>query len=356
MNVLLLPYNIASDISHKVRALRSIGINARGLAFPSTEIQTATAVRPLENYTNDRASDRRRALKNLWTLYRHIRWADIVHWTCFLDILPRRLDERLLRSLGKPGVVQWYGSDIRNPDVERRINPFYASVFDNGYEYPAESAATSRANQRRFAALGFCPLEFPEMMHYVDDKLFPARFRTRQMVVLADHAPRFPDAASKRPVIVHSPSAPVAKGTRFILQAIEKLKARYDFEFVLVEKTAREKALEIMRGCDIFVDQLIVGGHGYAAVEAMAFGKPVVCYINPVTGKSYPPELPVVDANPENIAEKLEILLKDAALRSELGRKGRAYVEKYHDDEKVVKNLVDTYRQVISLHREKSNG
>ncbi|HSK72878.1 MAG TPA: glycosyltransferase, partial [Pyrinomonadaceae bacterium] len=167
---------------------------------------------------------------------------------------------------------------------------------------------------------------------------------------------QFPDPLNKKPVVVHSPSAPVAKGTKFILQAIESLKAKYDFEFVLVENMAREKALETMRGCDIFVDQLIIGSHGYAAVEAMAFGKPVVCYINPVTGKNYLPELPIFNANPENITEKLEILLKDGALRNELGKKGRNYVEKYHDDKKLAENLAKTYREVIRLHRKKAES
>ncbi|MDQ3323417.1 MAG: hypothetical protein M3525_13450, partial [Acidobacteriota bacterium] len=90
-----------------------------------------------------------------------------------------------------------------------------------------------------------------------------------------------------------------------------------------------------------------------AAVEAMAFGKPVVCYINPVTGKDYPNDLPIFNANPDNITERLEVFVKDATLRHELGKKGRVYVEKYHDDKKIARELVETYREVIRLHKEK---
>ncbi|HSK72012.1 MAG TPA: hypothetical protein VK892_09985, partial [Pyrinomonadaceae bacterium] len=182
MNVLLLPYNIASDISHKVRALKSIGINAEGLAFPSSQIQTTTDVKLLANYTENRLANRRVALKNLWMIYRAMRRADIIHWTCFLDILPRNLDERMIKFFDKPGVVQWYGSDIRNPEVERKINPFYDEIFENGYEYQMESAEFSLKNQKKFAELGFYPLEFPEMSHYIERELFPVRFETRQMV------------------------------------------------------------------------------------------------------------------------------------------------------------------------------
>ncbi len=110
-----------------------------------------------------------------------------------------------------------------------------------------------------------------------------------------------------------------------------------------------------MKQCDVYIDQLIIGGHGYAALEAMAFGKPVVGYINPVLGKDYPSDLPIFNANPDNIAERLEVLIKDAALRNELGKKGRAYAEKYHDGEKIARELVKIYEEVIRLHRQKRN-
>ena len=45
MKVLLLPYNVASDISHKVRLLRSTGIDARGFSVESSNIQTTSDVK-----------------------------------------------------------------------------------------------------------------------------------------------------------------------------------------------------------------------------------------------------------------------------------------------------------------------
>lgn len=354
MNVLLLPHNIASDISHKVRALNSIGINAQGLALPSSQIQTMTDVKMLANYTKNPFANRLRGLQNLRSIYQAIRRADIIHWTYSLGVLPLGLDEKILSFFNKPGVVQWYGSDIRNPKIESEINPFYREVFrDEDYEYKDESASASLKNQQRFARLGFFPLEFPEMSHYIRADLFPVRFQTRQMVVLADHEPEFPNPQTRKPLIVHSPSAPVAKGTKYVLAAIEYLKSKYDFEFVLVENLARAEALKIMRRCDIFIDQLIIGSHGYAAIEAMAFGKPVVCYINEKIKEKYPPDLPIVNANPETITEKLELLIKNGERRNELGKKGRSYVEKYHGDRKIAEDLAETYRQIIQMRDER---
>jgi glycosyltransferase involved in cell wall biosynthesis len=275
-----------------------------------------------------------------------------------MGVLPRKLDEQIVKHFDKPRVVQWYGSEIRDPELECRINPFYAEALGNEYEYGHESSEFSHSTQEKFARLGFYPVEFPEMTHYVKSDLFPFRFATRQMVNLEDHLVSLPNSSKKRPVVVHSPSAPVAKGTKFVLEAVESLKRTFDFEFVLVEKMAREEALEIMRGCDIFVDQLILGSHGYAAVEAMAFGKPVVCHINPQTLKAYPKDLPIVNANPKNIAGVLGALLKDGALRLEVGRRGRKYVEKYHDGRKVTADLIETYNTVIRIHKDRqlTNG
>lgn len=363
MKVLLLPANIASEISNKVKALRDLGIDARGLAFGGSPLQSAENINLImrEHGKNEYL----RVFRAAKCLYDWIKWADVLHWVGAFDSLTfsverlgvniKKLDKKILQRFDKPGVVEWLGSDIRNPEIDCKINRFYKYAFANGYEYAAyESRKTSLTNQKDFAEMNFYPLEFIGMEHYIDRELFPKRFRVRQTVVLAEHEPKFPDTENKKPLIVHSPSAPIAKGTKYILEAVEKLKNSYDFEFKLVENMERREALKIMRDSDIFVDQLILGAHGVAAVEAMAFGKPVICYINSEIGKNYPPDLPIINADPENIFEKLEMLLKNPTLRNETGKQSRKYVEKYHDDEKMARQLVEIYAQVIELHRRKN--
>ncbi|HKX82821.1 MAG TPA: hypothetical protein VJL58_01260, partial [Pyrinomonadaceae bacterium] len=73
----------------------------------------------------------------------------------------------------------------------------------------------------------------------------------------------------------------------------------------------------------------------------------------PFIGKDYPADLPIVNADPDTIEGKLEALVQNAALRNELGRKSRAYVEKYHDDQINARELVGIYEEVIDLHRGK---
>ena len=350
MKVLLLPVNIASDISHKVRALNRIGVEARGISISETNIQSADNIRVFSIHKGNAIIRNFRRVAAITQIWGMIAWADILHWVSEAGFFASGLNARLLRRANKPGVVQWTGSDIRIPEKDFLVNRFYESAFREGYEYKEECLEHSLANQRFFAGLGFYPLEFIGMGQYIDDSLFPKRFRTWQHVVLSEHSPDYPKPVKTRPLIVHSPSAPVAKGTRHVLRAVERLKSSYDVDFVLVENMRRGEALKIMSECDIYVDQLILGAHGYAAVEAMAFGKPVVCYINPDIGKDYPPDLPIHDANPDNITEKLEELIRDAGLRHEIGKKSRAYVERFHDDEKIAVELARIYDEVNHLH------
>ncbi|MEP6923988.1 MAG: glycosyltransferase [Pyrinomonadaceae bacterium] len=353
MKVLLLPVNIASDISHKVRLLEAIGVEARGFSISDSPIQSASNVKIFSLNKGSRITSRLRRYKIFAEIRQLIAWADVLHWIADAGVFARGWNKNFLHRINKPGVVQWIGSDIRVPALDMAINPYYQTAFTDGYEYKDESRERSAANQVFFAKLGFYPLEFVGMGHYINRELFPKRFRTWQSIVLSDHVPHYPELARQKPLIVHSPSAPVAKGTKYILQAVERLKSKYDFDFTLVQGLPRAQAIKLMSECDVYVDQLILGAHGYAAVEAMAFGKPVVCYINPVIGKDYPADLPIVNANPDNIAEKLERLICDAAWRHEIGLKSRQYAEKYHDDQQIARDLVQIYQEVINLHRQR---
>jgi glycosyltransferase involved in cell wall biosynthesis len=120
-----------------------------------------------------------------------------------------------------------------------------------------------------------------------------------------------------------------------------------DFDFVLNVGTPHDQALGIVRRADVFLDQFVTGGYGVAAIEAMALGKPVVCYVKPSLASQYPSDQPIVNANQDNLATVLESLLKDGQLRAELGRRSRAYVERHHDAHKIAHHLMEIYRQLL---------
>jgi glycosyltransferase involved in cell wall biosynthesis len=145
---------------------------------------------------------------------------------------------------------------------------------------------------------------------------------------------------------VHAPSNREKKGTRFVVEACERLGLDLD----LVEGVPHEEARERYARADIVVDQLNAGWHGVFALESMALGKPVVTHLKPdVVERSaagFGIRLPIVPATRETLVDALRPLVEQPSLRRELGAAGRDYVERVHDIEVVADRLLDLYRSI----------
>ena len=59
----------------------------------------------------------------------------------------------------------------------------------------------------------------------------------------------------------------------------------------------------------------------------------------------YAKDIPIISANPDNLAKIVTALVKNPQKQKELGQKGRAYVEKYHSLE-----FVGALRKIIFDH------
>ncbi len=66
------------------------------------------------------------------------------------------------------------------------------------------------------------------------------------------------------------------------MKAVEKLKEKnIPFEFKLLKNIPNEEYQQLVMEADIYVDQLIWGGYGVAAQQALQMGKVVVAYMTP---------------------------------------------------------------------------
>jgi hypothetical protein len=348
MRVLHLPLNIASIPSHTIRALRQSGVDARGLIFGADRVQTPDGLRLVRADSPNRAKRKLQKTRWLAAFLWEISRADVLHWYFGAITLPHALDLALVKRLRKPAVVEWMGSEIRIPDVESAENPYYKDALGRGYEYASfESLAASRRVQGIFAASGFvCACDLG-MLPYIQPDIAPHAHVVRRRLIAADYEPRLPLPQASVPLVVHSPTAPVAKGTVAVLAAIERLRSRAQFDFRLIQGMPRAEALAIIQRCDLFLDQFVLGDYGMAAIEAMALGKPVICYIKPSLRQAYGPDLPVVHATQESLADVLAELLADGARRREIGLRGRAYVEKHHDAAAIAGELRAIYADLI---------
>ena len=276
--------------------------------------------------------------------------SDVIHWYFATPALTRWcIDLTWAQWLRKPAIVEFWGSDIRIPEVEAIDNPYYARLGSDYEYYTVESHALSYRRQENFARHGVnaCFVHLSVKGH-LKPGLFEKTYESQGRVILSDFQPVYPSSTNRYPVLAHSPTAKVAKGTDAVLAAVDVLRQRYDFEFRLVHKVSHSQALEMVRTCDIFLDQFVIGsGYGLATIEAMAFGKPVVCYIKPSAAPSFPDEMPIINANQDNLVEVLEPLLQNAQLRHDIGILSRAYVEKHHNAHKYAQWLVSIYRELI---------
>ena len=139
--------------------------------------------------------------------------------------------------------------------------------------------------------------------------------------------------------VMHAPNHRGVKGTEFLIAAVEELRAEsLEIDLELVEGSANEEVRALMREVDIFADQFIITGYGLASVEAMASGLPVMCNLEDdyvvrlYRLYSFFGQCPIVSASPEQIADRLRLLVTRPDLRRQLGEAGRQYVERFHSE------------------------
>lgn len=325
-----MPTEIAGQVNLSVKGLRSIGIEAYNTArknpfgYPVDIDPTFRGIPFLKNTRNP-------FLIGAW-----IREFDVFHYHKS-PYLPHGFDVKYLRRIAKPFFIEFWGSDIRLHDMETQRNPYF--VGDN-----------SDNQKRKLRRLEFWSDNTDEVImsdHSADNvlaKYFAKIHVVGQRVDTSLYQPSYPSPDTKIPKIVHAPSSKAVKGTIHVQRAIANLKKRgLEFRYVEVSGVTHQKAMEIYADADIIIDQLLLGSHGVFACEAMALGKPVVCYIMDELIGTYPEGFPIVNANPDSLEEVLEMLICNPQQRFETGRKSRAYAERVHDITVVARKLKAIY-------------
>jgi glycosyltransferase involved in cell wall biosynthesis len=368
LRILHTPENTAGNPEGLAQAERAIGLDSHVAALhpPAYGYPTDEVIWP------DDPSLPVRELRRYRLLARALRLFDVVHFNFGLSITPpwvppgaeppdepsprlrriyrnysRAVEQRelpLLRRAGRGIVVTFQGDDARQGDRLGRfaINPL--SELAPGYYTPAGDAhkRTRIARWARYADQIYALN--PDLLH-----VLPAGARFVPYASVDPQAWTPVPPHNDVPLVVHAPTHQGIKGTRFVLDAVERLRAQgVRLDFQLVEGLTRDEARRLYERADVVVDQLLLGWYGGLAVEAMALGKPVVCYIRDEDLAFIPPEMagqiPVVRADPGTIEGVLHQLV--SAPRTErvsLGERGRAYVERWHDPQRIAESLRPDY-------------
>lgn len=243
-------------------------------------------------------------------------------------------DLAVLKSLNKKVFMHHWGSDVRLLSKAVKYNPYVkVKTLD---ENKIIQNLTFLSNY-----IDDCIVSDYELYEYVKD-FYKHVHLIKQAVDVEQYKMNIKPKINKL-CIVHAPTSPEIKGTRYVMKAIEELKDTYDFEFKLVHGISHVEAKKIYEEADIIIDQLLIGSYGLLAIEAMAMGKTVICWISENMTHRYSKELPIISANPDTLKDKLEYVIKNKDMLEEIGNKGRKFVEKNHASNVVVKELLKLY-------------
>ncbi len=263
---------------------------------------------------------------------------DVFHFHFGHSLIPGAFDLFWLKISHKKTFMEFHGSEVRFSYDTTRPKFFYADKVEG----PGKSRV--KKNDRIFKYIGACITHDEELRKHIPVKRL---FITPLRIDISRFEPVYPKAIKNKPIIVHAPSNYMKKGTKYVIESMERLKIKYDFEFILVMNKTQKEALEIYKNADIIIDQMFGQSYGVFAVESMALGKPVITYITDEVKRAFPPELPIFSASIETLDEVVEKLILNGKLREQAGRAGRKYVEDYHDNRKIAKVQADIYKGVI---------
>jgi uncharacterized protein (UPF0332 family) len=146
--------------------------------------------------------------------------------------------------------------------------------------------------------------------------------------------------------VVHIPSNAEYKGTAFIRQAAERLKDKIDY--TELSNISHEEVLHSYWKADVIIDQLLTGTYGNASLEAMALGRCVVNYLNPVFTRFEPEIPPIVQATQESVTEVLMDLDINRSLLHARAKEGIQFIRRNHKKEEVGLKLINCYQNILT--------
>jgi glycosyltransferase involved in cell wall biosynthesis len=294
--------------------------------------------------------------------YRILRWylvqialflLCLVHYKYFhfyfgRSLLPFNLDLPILRLFGKKIVMTYCGSEARLIGVEAKRNPFW-KLLTIGRDHPKYDWL--KRWMMRWHRLWVHKVIAPRNLYASAIAVFPPErvvgdVWLHNTIEIDDWKPSYETRTP--PLVVHAPSEVGIKGTRYVEQAIHELESMgIPFRYRRLENLGHGEALRVLREeADIVVDQLLLGGFGTLAVGAMAFGKPVIGYLIDSVKSEHYPDCPIVSATIHDVKEKLRDLIARPEERVQLGRKGRAFVERHFDRERVNRAVWRLYQSL----------
>lgn len=264
-----------------------------------------------------------KSYEKVFYLFRDILWdykinplKDFIHsFDCYfldggLGFLRNGKIVKSLKKMNKKIAILYMGSDVRVrgvlPHIENLADIVFTTEFDHTFIHPKTQ---------------YVPFPFE-----VD------KFNKKEIL------------KNDKITICHAPTKRYLKGTGYLLKAVDELKGKFDFNFLLIENEPHEEVLKIKKEkCDVLVDQLTdLGGFGYGmnSMECLSMGIPSITYINPQY-EEFLKVHPFINADKDNIKEVLEKILRNPQTLIKKSSESREWVVREHNYLNVSKFMLD---------------
>lgn len=260
-------------------------------------------------------------------------------------VLPTHLYYPILKLLGKKMITAFWGSDIRYWyafaeemkyfGVQDEISPFF--------EYARSRTGGSYWDKQRTVRVAEKYSDL--IISQPDCGQLQTRPYMRDIVPLDLSQYKFNVPGRTKPLILHAPSMPEAKGTDVVINVIKELKEeRLEFEFQFIEKMQNRELRNLLADSDIVIDELYSATIGGLSSEAMATGNAVlVRYMSDYC--KVPAGCPAINVNKFTLKDNLRQIILDVDRRKKLADLGRPYVENTNDHIKICKDLLSWLEQ-----------
>lgn len=256
-------------------------------------------------------------------------------------VLPTYLYYPILKLLGKKIITAFWGSDVRywyafaqemkQLGAEDEVYPFfeYARTRSGGSYWDktrtiktAEKYSDFIISQPDCAQLQTQP--YMRCNLPIDLSQFEFKIHGRE-----------------KPLILHAPSVPEAKGTDIVMKVIDELKAEgLQFDFRLIQNMPNPELRALLSESDIVVDELYAATVGGLSAESMASGNAVlVRYMEDYC--KVPKGCPAINTNKFTLKEELREMIVNVEKRKQIAGLGRSYVELANDHINISKTLLE---------------
>lgn len=259
-------------------------------------------------------------------------WAKQYRWY----ILPK-LEPVLYKIANIRIVAMAYGGDVYT--YESCNSLYYRYLMHKEYPeiYVYEQQKKIKQNIIRWWKYADCIVNGGDNVYYLP--FCGDIIRTNFLCIDTDEYKEiYPKQANDKLVITHVVNHRDIKGSQFFEKAISELQHEgLNIEFINLLRVPGEVARQAIEKADIVADQLILGTYGMTAIQAMAMGKPTLCYFDPkleefmiIAGHLEEAELPIIKCTPFTVKEAIKKLYFNREELIEIAHRSRLYVEKHH--------------------------